>query len=100
MTAPKKRLQGFGRELGWNSTKGIKMKSHKTLFLASTVMTVVFAAAPAYADDATQIETVTVTAEKRSEDIQKVPFQVTAFSPSELAASERPSLNNTTLSPG
>jgi len=63
------------------------MKLQKSILLTSTVASALLSLAPAFADDTGQIETITVTAEKRSEDIQKVPFQVTAFTPAELAAS-------------
>src|ERR1700742_3008250 len=48
------------------------------LLLGGTALAGLIAAtAPAFADD--QIETVVVTARQRSEDIQNVPSQVTAF---------------------
>ena len=52
------------------------------ILLATTALTA--SALPALADD--QIETVVVTARQRSEDIQKVPAQVTAFTSDEIQA--------------
>jgi iron complex outermembrane receptor protein len=61
------------------------MKMHQALLLASAV-TLTGVADSVYADDSDQLATVTVTAQRRSEDIQKVPFQVTAFSNEQLAS--------------
>jgi iron complex outermembrane receptor protein len=59
------------------------MKLHQVLLLASAVTTTGVADF-AVADDSDQLETVVVTAQKRSEDIQKVPVQVAAFSSEQL----------------
>jgi iron complex outermembrane receptor protein len=58
-------------------------RSHKLAILLATTA-LVTSALPAFADD--QIETVVVTARQRSEDIQKVPAQVTAFTSEEIQA--------------
>jgi iron complex outermembrane receptor protein len=64
------------------------MKKYRALLLASAVATGTGIALPVCADEPDQLETVTVTAQKRSEDIQKVPFQVTALSSEQLASAD------------
>ena len=55
------------------------MNAYKTLLLASTMMATTIAVVPAYADDPTQIETVTVTAQRRAEPLQKTPASVSVM---------------------
>ena len=59
------------------------MKTYRALLLASA-LTMTGVIDSVSADESEQLETVTVTAQKRSEDIQKVPVQVAAFSSDQL----------------
>jgi iron complex outermembrane receptor protein len=64
-------------------------RARPALFASLTATTMLTAIVPAFAqqqvaDNGTQIETIIVTAEKRSEDIQKVPAAVTALSTQKL----------------
>lgn len=60
-------------------------RSKKSTLLITTFLTCVGVSSAVMADDG-QIEAVTITAERRSENIQKAPLQVTAFSGDQLAA--------------
>ncbi|HEY4126070.1 MAG TPA: TonB-dependent receptor plug domain-containing protein, partial [Rhizomicrobium sp.] len=60
-------------------------RNKKSTLLLTTFLTCVCVSSAAMADS-DQIETVTVTAEHRSENIQKAPLQVSAFSGDQLAA--------------
>src|ERR1700691_1393458 len=57
-------------------------------FLSCLVSAATLAIGAAYAADQDQLEEVVVTAQKRPEDIQKVPVQVQAFSSDQLASAE------------
>src|SRR5271170_4972394 len=57
-------------------------RSHRSLTFISALLLSTALAAPAFA----QIEEVVVTAQKRAEDVQTVPIQVSAFSSADLAA--------------
>jgi iron complex outermembrane receptor protein len=61
---------------------------HKNSLCSLLVATFATATAPAYASDADQLEEVVVTAQRRPEDIQKVPVQVQAFSSEQLASAD------------
>lgn len=56
------------------------------LLATTALVSTLVCGAQALADDSAQVETVTVTAERRAEKIQQVPMQVTAFSDQQLAA--------------
>lgn len=58
----------------------------KLLMCSSAVAGTVAGIVPAYAQEAGAIEEVVVTARQRSEDIEKVPAQVTAFTAADLEA--------------
>jgi iron complex outermembrane recepter protein len=71
-----KRMSNSGRE-----------RARPTLWATLTATTMLTAIAPAYAQqtaDNSQIETVVVTAEKRSEDLQKAPLAIQALSTQKL----------------
>ena len=63
------------------------MRKHYSLLLLSSILAGGVGISAAHAADSAQIETVTVTAERRAENIQQVPLQVSAFSADQLAAS-------------
>lgn len=60
----------------------VRNRNSRSLKIVSSLLLTSCLAAPAFAAD---IETVTVTAEKRAEDIQNVPIAVSAFSGADLA---------------
>ena len=60
------------------------IRSHRSLTFTSVLLLSTALAAPAFA----QIEEVVVTAQKRTEDIQTVPIQITAFSTQDLSTKQ------------
>ncbi|HEY2068393.1 MAG TPA: TonB-dependent receptor [Rhizomicrobium sp.] len=58
----------------------------RTLFYGTAIAGTLFGVASAVAQDTSGVETVTVTARRRSEDIEKVPAQVTAFTVADINA--------------
>ncbi|MDE2353376.1 MAG: TonB-dependent receptor, partial [Alphaproteobacteria bacterium] len=64
----------------------IDLKLRTAALLLTTMLTGAATLVPAFAADSGQIETVTVTAERRAENIQQVPMQVEAFSADQLAS--------------
>ncbi|HKD23978.1 MAG TPA: TonB-dependent receptor [Rhizomicrobium sp.] len=68
-----------------SSVKSQRLARSRAFLLAgASAVTAVMLAAPAWAQASDQVETVTVTAEKRAENVQSVPMSITALSGHQL----------------